>query len=205
MTIATYAELQSTLLTLSHRTDLATILPTLIGLAEDEIFRELTLRGIETSVSGTTNGATIALPADMDTPSRIKIASGGTEYTINYASPNGNDRFSTGTDRPARFTIEDGAIQLIPAPNGPYAYTLFYVPVLPHLSASNTTNWLLTNHSDVYVKAGLLEIHKHTRSTEQIAMTEPRLAAALDSVKRADERKRYPQSGGLQIKPRGVR
>lgn len=205
MTIATYAELQSTLVTLSHRTDLATIMPTLIGLAENEIFRELTLRGIETSVSGTISGATIALPADMDTPSRIKIASGGAEYTINYASPNGNDRFSTGTDLPSRFTIEEGAIHLIPAPNGPYAYTLYYVPLLTALSASNTTNWLLTNHPDVYTKGGLVEIHRHTRNTEQLALAEPRLATALDSVKRSDERKRFPQSGGLQIKPRGVR
>lgn len=205
MTIATYADLQSTLVTMSHRSDLSTYMPTAIELAESEIFRELALRGIETSTSGTTSGATIAIPATMDTPSRIKIEAGGMSYTVNYASPSGNDTLSAATDRPARFTVENGAIQLIPAPNGPYAYTLFYVPKLTPLSDTNTTNWLLTNHPDVYIKGGLLQVHRHTRNTEQLSIVEPQLAGALDSVKRADDRKRYPLSGGLQIKPRGVR
>jgi len=205
MTISTYAELQTELISLSHRSDLATILPTLIGLAEAEVFRELSLRGIETSATGATSGETLAIPADADSVQRIEIESGGYKYTLSYTSPNGIETLTGSTDRPQRFLFENGSIRLIPAPNGSYTYTIFYVPKLTALSDSNPTNWLLTNHHDVYVKASLVQIHKHTRNAEQAALVGNDLVTALGSVQRSDERKRFPSTGGMQIKPRGVR
>jgi len=205
MTISTYSELQTQLLTLSHRSDLSTVLPTLIRLSESEIFRELSLRSIETSTTSTTSGETIVIPADADTIQRLEIESGGYKYTLSYTSPNGIESLTGSTNRPDRFLIEDGAIRLVPAPDGSYTYTIFYVPKLSALSDSSPTNWLLTNHPDVYVKGGLAEIYKHIRNAEKEATERAALAEAINSVKRADERTRFPASGGMQIKPRGVR
>lgn len=189
----------------SHRTDLTSRIPEFIDLAERELFRELSLRNIETSISGQTSGATIDMPDGLSSFERIQIDAGGIEYTLNYTSPNGVEGLTDSTNRPSRYFIQDGVINLLSVPDGPYNYTIFYVPELTSLSESTDTNWLLTNHSDIYLKATLLQIARFTKNMDDVMRLGPEVAAALDSIKRADERKRFPIAGALQIKPRNAR
>lgn len=199
------AWLKAEIVSWSHRSDLAPRLSVFIEQAECELFRELSLRSIATSTSGTASGETIAMPAGVSAIERIEIQAGGHRYTLNYSSPNGVEALTGATNRPSRFLVEGGAIRLIPAPDGPYSYTLFHLPELVPLSDTNTSNWLLANHSDLYLKAGLLQVAKYTRNMPDVQRLMQEVGAAIDSIKRADERKRFPVAGGLQIKPRSFR
>lgn len=205
MIITSYATLQTQVIDWSHRADLAARIPSFIELAERELFRELSLRSIEASVVGTTAGATIALPAGLSAFERIKITADGHETTLNYSSPNGIAALTSGPGLPARFLLEAGVIRLLPAPAGPYSYTIYYIPELAALSSANASNWLLANHADLYLKAALLQIAKFTKNEPDTARLLQEQSAALDSIKRADERKRFPIAGGMQIKPRSYR
>ena len=189
----------------SHRSDLAARIPGFIDLAERELFRELSLRNIETSIGGQTSGGTIAMPAGLSSFERIELEAGGTNYTLNYTSPNGVEGLTDSTSRPSRYFIQDGVINLLSAPDGPYNYTIFYIPDLAALSELSVTNWLLTNHSDIYLKAGLLQVARFIGNMEDVGRLVQEVAQALDSIKRADERKRFPVAGALQIKPRNAR
>lgn len=203
--ISDYATLKSEVASWSHRTDLTTTIPGLIDIAECEIFRELALRNVETSVSGTTSGDTLTFPDDAESVERIKLEYAGTSATLDYTSPNGLSALLGSLGRPSRYTVENGAIRLLAAPDGPYSYTIYYVPKLASLSDAAPSNWLLLNHADLYLKACLLQVAKYNKNPDDIVRLTQEVAAALDSVKRADERKRFPIAGGLQIKPRSYR
>lgn len=205
--ITDYTTLQAAVLSNMHREGDVTLLaemPRFVQLAELEIFRELPLRQVESASPGTTSGAAIVIPPGTAQIERISINSNGRDYSLNYTSPNGIAGLSF-VDLPTRYTIESGAIRLLSPPAANYAYTLFLIPDLTALSASNTTNWLLLNAPDVYLYAACIQAATWTGDNEMVAGFVPLYQRALDSIKRKDERKRFPASGGLQIKPRGFR
>jgi hypothetical protein len=203
--ITDYASLKASAIDWTHRTDLASRAPEFVQLAEKDIFRELSLRKIEAKVSGNTTSDTIAIPAESGSLDRLELEANGRKYTIDYTSPNGITTLTVGVNLPCRFTVEEGAIRLLPQPAAEYTYTLFFVPLLSALSDSNPTNWLLTNHPDVYQWGTCLQIAIWSGDAEDKATFEPLYRTAIDSVRRFDDRQRFPASGGLQIKPRSYR
>ena len=205
--ITDYATLQTAIASELKRTGdsgFTAEVPGFIQLAENEIFRELQLRSTESSLTGTTSGATITLPTGITAIERISITHNSRDYSLDYTSPNDLSKlYSTGF--PTRYTIEGGVIKLLIAPDGPYTYTLYTIPNLAALSVINTTNWLITNAPDVYLFGSVVHAANWTRDVEAVAIYKPMFDRALDSVRRNDNAARLPLSGGLQIKPRGTR
>lgn len=204
--ITNFDTLQTAVLSELKRTgdvSLTAELPGFIQLAEAEIFRELQLRRTETIITGTTSSATIALPVGSAIE-RVSITANSRDYSLDYTSPN-NLRVFSSAGQPARYTVENGIIKLLPAPNGPYTYALYTVPNLAALSASNPTNWVITNAPDVYLFGTVVHAANWTRDAEAVAIYRPQFDRALSSVQRNDLNARLPRSGGLQTKPRGNR
>lgn len=183
-----------------HRTDLTAQIPGFISLAENFMFRELNLREIETSVSGTTAAAVITLPTDFHTLVRITITYGGREITLDRAT----DHRAYGADAsiPNRYAMESNALRLYPAPGTGYTYTLYYKATLTPLSSTVATNWLETNAADLYLYTSVLEAARWCQNATLVAMVTPMIAPMLDSVRMLSERKGNPQRGAMQIKPR---
>lgn len=195
----TYALLQTQVADYMHRTDLTANMPTFIALAESMLFRELKVKDLETSVTGTTSGGSIALPDDFDSVSRVTITYASSERSLDYAS-RPEDYVSGGTV-PKYYALEKDALRLFPAASG-YTYTLYYIPIIPALSDSQTTNWLLTNARDLYLYASALEAAKYARDAAETAKLNDLVAPMLDSVRRLSERRGQPANGSLQVKPR---
>lgn len=202
---ADYEALQSTILDWAQRADLAEEVTTFIELAELAMFRELPLRLNETIYSGTTSGETIAIPVALNAIERVEIESGGVRYTVPYTSPNGIESLTVGTALPTRYTVENQGLRLIPAPAGAYTFTLFYLETPAHLSPGNPSNSMLLAHPDLYLWGSLVELARYVMDPEMEARYLSAYGAVLDSIRRADERRRFPISGGLQMKPRGRR
>jgi hypothetical protein len=198
----TYANLQIALAEFSHQDNLTANMPDFIALAEQTILRELKLRVNEAVVTGVTAGAAIALPAGLGSIERLEIVSNNVRYVLDYVAP-GIEDTTLGLSR--KYTVQNGAIRLIPPPASSYAYTLNYIPNLAPLSGTNPTNWALTNAPDVYLYGSMCQLARHTLDDDSFARYSPMFQAALDAVKRADEGRRLPISGSLQIKPRGYR
>lgn len=207
MIITNYATLQTAVATGLHRASDAVLLaelPGFVQLAELELFRELPLRQIENTSTGTTIGATIAIPAGTASIERISVISNGRDYTLDYTSPNGIEHLSSAS-LPTRFTVQNNVIQLLAPPSGNYAYTLYLIPDLTPLSVSNPTNWLILNAADVYYYAVKAQAELWSDDTQSAATSMALSDKAVASIHRKDERRRFPVSGGLQIKPRGFR
>lgn len=199
-----YTKLQAGILDWAQRADLASKVPAFIEMAERSMFRT-PLRASETSISGTTSGDTIALPAVLNAIERLELQRDGVKYTLDYTSPNGIEALTVSGGLPSRYTIENGALRLIAAPAGDYTYTIFYLPTPDFLAAGNPSNAILASAPDVYLWGSLVELARFIIDSEQEARFLAAYTAALTSFKSADDRRRLPQSGGLQIKPRNAR
>jgi hypothetical protein len=196
----TYATLQTAIADNTHRTDLTAKIPDFIALAEAFLFRELNIRSLETSTTGTTTGGLITLPADFAYLVKVTTTYGGREYTLDYG---GDPRAETATSGlPYGYVMESGGLRLYPEAGTGYAYTIYYGMDVSPLSGSVSTNWLLDNAYDLYLQASLIEAFRYTQNTEQEARLSSLVGPMVESVRRMIERKAQPSRGGLQIKPR---
>ena len=195
----TYAELQTSIASALHRSDLTEHIHGFIALAEALLFRELSVKALEIKVSGATSGGVIALPADCASVGRVAvIGSDGSEVPLDY---DGHPAPRSG--QPLTYQLQAGALKLDSATDG-YTYALYYTPTLTALSDTNTTNWLLTNAPDLYQAAAQLEAARWLRDAEEVQRLTGALPALLDSVQRMIQRSGQSLRGSLQIKPRGV-
>lgn len=192
-----YTTLQADVADYLHRTDLGTVMPSLIERAEAYMFRELQVKDMGLSVAGTTTGEYASLPADFGSVSRVTIVIGSTEVSLDYQSQNAN----SSTTYPQYYALENNQLRLFGAGTG-QAYTLYYLPKIQPLSVSNPTNWLSDNAPDLYLYATALEAARYTQNQEEMAALPGLVAGSLDSVRRLSERKGQPANASLQIKPR---
>lgn len=193
----TYATLQADIASYMHRTDLTAKIPGFIALAESTLFRELGLKEMDVSVTGTSSGAIIALPSDFDSLSRLTITANGVEKNLDYiARP---DDYASGS-APIGYSQESNQLRLFQASD--QAYTLYYTATIPALGASVATNWLLDNAPDLYLYASALEAAKWTRDDDHLNKLMGIVPPLLDSVRRLSERRAKPSRANLQIKPR---
>jgi len=193
----TYSELKTNIAAYLHRTDLTSLVPNFISLAEAYMFRELQIKQLQVIATGTTTGEYATLPTDFGTLSRIAVSVSGREYSLDYKAQPESPTKSV----PDSFALENDKLRIWGASTG-QAYTLYYIPDVQPLSDSVTTNWLLDNASDLYLYASALEGAKHVRNEGEIAKLSGQIPSLLASVKNFADRRAQPVTGSMQIKPR---
>jgi hypothetical protein len=197
----TYQELQASIATYMHRTDLSAVIPTFIQLAEGYLFREISPPETEIVATGVTVGGYAVLPAGFGALQRLTITSGGITRALEYIA-----LANVGTEvqqSPGYYTFEAGKLRIYGTSDG-QPYTLHYLPGMGALSDTNTSNWLLANAPDLYLYASCLECAKYVRDDQEGVKLQTLVTAAIDSVRRTAERKGIPASGPLQIKVRNA-
>jgi len=193
----TYSELQTNVIGYLHRSDLAAKLPSFIALAESFLFRELQIKELQLSVTGTTTGEYADLPSDFGTLSRLTTTIGAREYSLDYkAQPESAHR-----THPDSFALENDKLRIWGAGTG-QAYKLYYIPNVQPLSTSVPTNWLLENAYDLYFYVTALEAARHVRNDAQVASIQPLIPTLLDSARNFATRRAQPVTGSMQIKAR---
>lgn len=182
-----------------YRDDLTDVIPDFIALAESRINRDLQVRAMETSATGTLSGATFSLPSNLTIAQRLSIQADSQEIELRYVAPEMISKYSAGTDLPQMYTIIGGQAKVIPAPDGTYTYTFYYMADFPALSATQTTNWLILNAPDVYLYAALLEAAPYLQDDARLALWTQQYQIAVQNVQEVDDAARYPISSPLQM------
>ncbi len=193
----TFATLKTDVADYLHRTDLTPKMATFIALAEAALFRELQIKDLSVSVTGTTTGEYATLPADFGTVVRLTATVGDSEYNLDYKAKD----YTTTLTYPNSYSLENNKLRIFGTSTG-QAYTLYYIANIAPLSDTNTTNWLLTNAPDLYLYATAMEAAKYIKDVNEIQMLAPMVSSLVESVRRLSERKGQPTSGSMQIKPR---
>ena len=191
----TFAELKSQIALYMNRTDLTTQIPQFIALAEFVLARELNLREMETSVTGTATASYITLPADFGNVSRLTTTVGGTERNVDYIARPDLDYVGQGR----YYSQENNKLRLFPY-SATQAYKLYYIVNHAPLSDTATTNWLSIYAPDLYLYASCLEAAKYIRDDQQVSILASNVGLLIDTVRRYSERKALPMRGGLQIR-----
>lgn len=141
-----YSELQTQIADWFHRSDMGSVIPTFITLAEERFNRELRVRDMEVDLASTPiTDHGIDLPAgvvDVKTIWRDDDEIDALEPdTLEGVKSDQSDRLAT------RFAHQGSGLIF----NGTGSVAGVLYQGIPALSSSNTTNWLLTKHPSLYL------------------------------------------------------
>ena len=199
MAISTYAELQTAAANWLDRTDLTARVPEFIDLAESTFNRTIRNRQMITkNDSYSLDSRYVNLPTDTLEVIRI-VVDVTPQITLQYLTPEeiAERRNSSSTGRPQYFTVVGGStnqIELLRSPDETYTSSILYYTKIPALSDSATTNWLLTNHPDIYLFGTLVEAEPYLKNDERMPMWSARLGKALQELKLQGEREMHTGS-----------
>lgn len=211
MALTTYSELQAEVLDYIDDDSKADKVPTFIALAEAEMRRRLRVND-EVRATSSVSSEYVALPDDFGGLRSI-LVTGTPEYSLEQM-PVGEmaNRYSGITGTPAAYAIVGSStpqVQLAPAPSSAVDIEIVYYRTLPSLSDSNTSNWVLASHPDLYLTATLAQAYAFLADEARAGLWLERMGVVLEQVI-DDGRKRsvgsapiYPRVAPRQL--RGVR
>src|SRR5512147_1490803 len=118
MALATYSELVSTVESYLARTDLTSIIPTFVQLAQERMTRDLRTREMLKVATTTATDSTVELPTDFLEMRELHFQ-GNPPITLEYESPDKffRDQLTTTSGLPYYYTIIAYELQFAPAPD----------------------------------------------------------------------------------------
>lgn len=176
MAINNYSTLQSTIADWLHRNDLTSQIKDFIAIAEQRMNADLTSRAMETTTTLTMVAGTAALatPTDVIETRRIRITSTDPERVLNYMAP---ERLASAypystTGRPEVYSVIGGNFEFAPTPDTDYTVEYIYRQMIPALSDSNTSNWLLAKWPYIYLYGALCAAAPYIQDDQRVKMLE---------------------------------
>lgn len=169
----TYAGLQASIADFLNRTDLTAAIPDFVVLCEAQLNRAIRCQAmIKRNNAFAITGQSVSAPTDFIAPRRLALIGATTPLALSWVSCEQMDDLLDNDDytsaQPKHYTVEGGNILFSPNPGtGTYTASLSYYAAIPPL-ASNTTNWLLTRHPDVYLYGALLQSAPYLKDDERL-------------------------------------
>lgn len=171
MAISTYSELQSAIADWLLRTDLTSVIPSFIDLAEAKFNRRIRDYRMVAQADATATDGYLSVPTDWLENIRFQLNTSPIT-TLEYVTPDQAAeelRLSgSGNARPRFFSMIGSNFQLVPTPDTSYTAELTYYAKIPALSDSNTSNWLLTTAPDLYLYGTLMEAAPYLDDDQRI-------------------------------------
>lgn len=191
MPITTYSELQTSVADYLDRSDMTLVIPTWIDLAEAQFQRVIRDRRMLQRSTADVDSQFTQLPSDFLEMLNIQL-NGSTIQGLEYRTPSALDAerpFLNQYGKPIFFSIVGETLEVLPNPNGTaYTTELLYYQKIPALSDSNTTNWLLTNHPDVYLFGTLKQSAPYLKNDERLTVWSALYQQAVEELRVQDDR-----------------
>lgn len=189
MAFTTYAELQDSILAILESLMVGEDLSNYIRLAEGDVFPMIKHYMMETTVTMTTANNIVTWPDDFQEARSIR-ADGRVTQMVSPFNSNLHGREIGYYQRANTYVF-------VPPIDTPRSIELTYNAMPPHLSATQTTNWLLKKFPQVYLHAALVRAYRFRRDPESEAQEKASLGEALGDV--AQDHKRATQGGNTII------
>lgn len=202
MALATYSDLIASIAAWANKTDMAAVIPDFVTIAEGRISRDLRLRKQITTSTLTASTLTrnAALPADWLEFENVSV-DGTPETPLQYVTIEHMDaKYPEGgqSSKPFVYTIEGDNMLLGPAPDSAYTINVIYYARFGSL-ATNSTNWLLTNHPSIYLYACLREAFLYMMNDERAAHWDAMYQRNVKDLQMVDDRATHSGSA-LRVK-----
>lgn len=182
MAISTYSELQTAVGNWLHRSDLSTYIPDFIRLAEARLNRVLRTRAMLNDLASTalTDGA-VSLPTGFLAFKELRY-DGSTTYTLEPRPLEWLRNQPADSSYPLYFAVTGSQVVCWPTAGSIKGTYYKEIPAL----ASNSTNWLLTSHPDLYLFASLVESALYTQDDSRIPLWAEKASALIEQVQSSD-------------------
>ena len=203
MGLANYSELQSSIADFLNRSDLTSAIPDFITMAEKRMNREIRHWRMENRATASASSRYSVLPTDYVEAIRLHLEVDNrpielVSYHEMQSLRENND--DTG-GKPTSYSITQGEIELFPTPDATYSIEFYYYASLPTLSASQTTNVILTNFPDAYLYGSLIHAAPYLQEDARMNSWAALYQSAINDIN-ADSEKAKSGSGGRRIKIR---
>ena len=191
MALSTYTELKSSVADWLNRTDLTSVVPDFISLAEAQIERTLRTRQMIVRATASIDTEYSAVPADFLETKSIKLNTNPVTALV-FESVDALDNLKSTTyisaGKPRYFGIVGSQVRVLPVPDNTYTAELIYYAKLAKLSSSNATNWLLTQAPDVYLYGSLMQAAPYLKDDARIPVWAAIYTRGLEELQIADDR-----------------
>lgn len=200
MAITNYSELKTTIANWLDRSDLTTVIPDFIAIAEAKMHRGngeingLRLRDMEQAATrDTVSGQErYGLPSDFLEMRNISYVRNSLTVDLPYRAPRQMDEeySDDNTGYPEVFSIEGDELRLRPIPSGAWTLRQVYYKRLDALSDSNTSNAILTDHPDIYLYGAMSEAELYLKNDARSNLWDQRFWLAVAAANNHEERGR---------------
>ena len=192
----TYDELKTQIANYLNRSDLTTQIDIFIDTTEAELNRKVRDKDMIKRATATADGQYLTLPTDWLEVVNVEITSG--DFTpLFQQSIESLDIFRRANDnssgQPKYFAIVDGTLELAPIPDTSYTLQLTYYGKISALSDSNTSNFVSTNHPDVYLYGALKQASIYLMEDDRVPMFAAQFELALEEMRMQQERAAFGQ------------
>ena len=197
MSIANYTDLQSQIADFLNRDDLTSVIPTFITLAEADMNRRLRHWRMETRSQALLDTRYTALPQNFVDAVRLQLTgpSGVQRLELITNSELMDKRQASDTAGTPRFyVINDGTIEVYPAPDQDYDLEMVYIATIPDIS-TNTTNWVITYHPDCYLYGALIHSAPYLQEDPRTQTWAALYKNAVDGINLEDDKAKTSGSG----------
>lgn len=206
MAINTYATLKDAIQRWAKRNDILGTIDDFIDLAEADMWKgpaveggePLRIRDMEALATDSASTASrfLALPSSYLEMRRVRFYSGSASYEIGYSAPESMSVLPS-AGIPTSYTITS-QIEFNRIPNSAFTFEFEYFQQLTALSASNTTNAILTRFPDVYLFGCLY--HFGLWAIDDMMATKYGLlfATAIKQANKTDKKGRYSAAKSMK-------
>lgn len=194
MAIATYSDLKTEIASWLHRTDLTSVIPDFITLAESDFQTTLYLRKLCNAPTAFSATATFTdLPTDFRRMRSVALIANNRRYPMRQVQMDSFNTFvfnTTPGGLPHSYVISGGKIGIAPGTSA--SLEIEYWPKITALdSGSNTTTTLLTNYPLLYLYRACIEGAIYLRDDSLQQRAETMYARALTAAMDGDKMDQY--------------
>ena len=173
MALNSYSDLTSSVSNWLDRTDLDTVVPDFVSMAEAGFQRIIRNRKMLIRVNATIDSQYSTLPSDFLEMKAISLQVDPL-VSLEYKTPQGIDELS-GQYRtqaaPRFYSIIKDYIEVLPVPETTYTIEMLYYQKIPSLSSA-TSNWLLEDAPDLYLYGSLRQAAPYLNEDERLPVWE---------------------------------
>lgn len=189
MAITTYSELQTAIQSWMARSDLSGSVADFIALAEARLNRELNFTAeTDATLTGTANSRTISISSlSIVSPIALFLQDEDDDEVLLTNKPDGTFPYEDDTGEPSIWAIDGTNIDFNCLLDQAYTFRFRYQGRFA-LSVSSPTNWLLTNHPDIYLAASIVWGGAFTEDDAKIGLYKSILDEGIPSVRKAFQR-----------------
>lgn len=193
MALSTYSELKTSLANWIHRSDLTAVIPDFIVLCEADFNRRLRVAQMEVIATAPFDEAYEDLPSDFLELREVKVAATNAVSLLYMTPQQMTERYPlVEQGDPQFYTLVDSQIRVNKIPSSDIEIS-YYIR-FPALSDDQTTNWVLTNHPDVYLYGSLAATEPFLKNDARMALWMALYEKALKQVDDADKKARWSGS-----------